>query len=325
MLVCVAASCQEKPVAPKSENWVLRAGSYVVTQEDLLDHLKRISLHGDINPSQLLDPALIKSAARELLNHKVMVQLAHNATVVVPDSQIELQLDILQKSLTAKDRKQQPDNRKLSGEKLRQSLYENILVSEYLKEKLYNRIVVDDEEIAQAYEAHPEWSETPERVRVRQIVVPTEEQAQSIRRELWRKTITFADAARKYSIAPEAARGGDLGYFSADEMPPFFGEQCFKLYRGVISKPLASDYGYHLFLLVDKKPGNKLTLEEARGPIHSRLFEQKKQDIEHQVLEKALHAYLLEERFTEVRDYLRTHLLGVASHLNDQGGHGANP
>jgi|GEM_PF-1182982 len=324
-VVSLCAACQKQQIAPKSEDWVLRAGPYVVSQDTLLDRLKRIALQGDINPSQLLEPVLVKSTARELLNHMVMVQLAKNALVIVPESQVELQLDILKNSKGKDAFDKRMETLKLSEEKLRQSVQENILVSEYLQEKLYNRIVVDDTEIAQAYNEHPEWTDSPERVRVRQIVVGTEEEAQKIRRELWRKTITFADAARKYSIAPESTRGGDLGYFSKDEMPPFFGEQCFKLYKGVISKPLASEYGYHIFMLVDKKTAKKRTLEEAKAEIHAKLFERKKQAIEQQALEKALKSYLMEERFNEVRDYLRTHLLGVASRISDQGGHGANP
>ena len=159
-----------------------------------------------------------------------------------------------------------------------------------------------------AYEENPQWSRSPQRVRVKQIVVKTEEEAEDIRRRILTKKLTFEEAAQQYSIAPEGQRGGDLGYFSAEEMPPFFAEKCFNLHKGYIDKPVSSAYGYHLLALVDRLPERMLPLEDVQEQIKSRLFEQEKHKAEQEAVDAVLKRYLTEDRVNESMPFLTTRM-----------------
>ena len=79
-----------------------------------------------------------------------------------------------------------------------------------------------------------------------------------------------AAAARKYSQSPDAAKGGDLGFFSRNEKLPAFNE-AFNLPVGSVSKPIKSRFGYHLLKVVEKQPSKKLQFEEARDDIAKQL------------------------------------------------------
>ena len=90
-------------------------------------------------------------------------------------------------------------------------------------------------------------------VRARHILVPTEAEAKAILVEL-NKGTDFAELARQKSKDPgAAAQGGDLGYFTKDQMVPEFAEIAFKLEKGQLSEPIKTQFGWHIIKVEDKR------------------------------------------------------------------------
>ena len=90
-------------------------------------------------------------------------------------------------------------------------------------------------------------------VRARHILVPTEAEAKAILEEL-KKGTDFAELARQKSKDPgAAAQGGDLGYFTKEQMVPEFAEVAFKLEKGQISDPVKTQFGWHIIKVEDKR------------------------------------------------------------------------
>lgn len=56
----------------------------------------------------------------------------------------------------------------------------------------------------------------------------------------------FEDLAKKFSKCPSSQRGGDLGQFGRGRMVPSFDEAAFALQVNEISKPVRTQFGYHL-------------------------------------------------------------------------------
>ncbi|PKR86682.1 peptidylprolyl isomerase [Heyndrickxia camelliae] len=64
----------------------------------------------------------------------------------------------------------------------------------------------------------------------------------------------FEDLAKKYSKdTGSASKGGDLGWFGPGKMLPAFENAAYALKLNEISKPVKSDYGYHIIQLTGKK------------------------------------------------------------------------
>ncbi len=81
-----------------------------------------------------------------------------------------------------------------------------------------------------------------------------------IRKEITDGTISFGDAAIKYSKDPSAAGSegdlgyaGNLGYFTVFQMVYPFEEAAYNTPVGEISNPVKTQYGYHLINVTDKR------------------------------------------------------------------------
>jgi peptidyl-prolyl cis-trans isomerase SurA len=76
-----------------------------------------------------------------------------------------------------------------------------------------------------------------------------------IREKILKKDTTFEGAAKKYSDDTySAAKGGDLGYFTSMGMVYPFETVAYDTKPGEISKPVRSQFGYHIIKVLDKRP-----------------------------------------------------------------------
>ena len=171
----------------------------------------------------------------------------------------------------------------LSVAVLKAELRKLLMIQRYFRDIVYARLVIRDDEISVYLESHPELLIRPQRVRALQIVVKTKEEASNIAREI-RRGMKFEEAAMKYSLGPEGKNGGDLGFFSAGEMPAVFDEVCFNLRLGQLSPVVATDYGYHLFKIVDRQGASERSLAEVREEVELKLRREQEEAAQKRVI-----------------------------------------
>ena len=129
-------------------------------------------------------------------------------------------------------------------------------------------------EVSRYYYKHRADYNVAERVRVRQIVTDSIDKANDLHKRL-KLGENFAKMAVNHSLSPDRAQGGDVGYFVRGTFPKEFDEACFKLRKGELSPVVKSDYGFHIFKLLNKKPAGRKKLEEVAAQINQKLFEEK--------------------------------------------------
>jgi peptidyl-prolyl cis-trans isomerase C len=96
---------------------------------------------------------------------------------------------------------------------------------------------------------------TPPRCRLSQVFVRTEEEAARVAQKLRASPQSFETVAREHSVAPEAEHGGDLGWIEVGRGLALFDEICTSsLKPGQISPVVPSEYGFHVFRLVELEP-----------------------------------------------------------------------
>ena len=83
-------------------------------------------------------------------------------------------------------------------------------------------------------------------------MIADEKAAQKLKAEL-DNGADFAKLAKKHSKCPSGKSGGDLGFFGKGQMVKEFDDAAFSLPVGVVSKPVKTEFGYHLIVVTAKR------------------------------------------------------------------------
>lgn len=157
--------------------------------------------------------------------------------------------------------------------KRRLALYQaKALRDAYFFQKI--RPMVTEEEIRKVYDEEAVKLQQTERIRARVIQVATEQEANDILGRLANGE-TFEDLAKKYSLDGSKEAGGDLGYFTAEDMVAEFSKAAFALKVGEVSKPVKTDLGWYIIRVDDRKQGVAQPYDQVKPAIRNVLLRRK--------------------------------------------------
>lgn len=136
---------------------------------------------------------------------------------------------------------------------------------------------VTDEAVRASYDEQAAKVESEERARARHILVASEEEAKDVAARL-AKGEDFETLAKELSLDGSKEYGGDLGYFTAEEMVPEFSKAAFGLEVGEVSDPVKTEFGWHVIKLEDRRKGGAQPYEDVENSIRMVLLRQAVQD-----------------------------------------------
>ena len=159
-------------------------------------------------------------------------------------------------------------------------------------ESFKSEVQVSENQLQEYYEDSIDSFKEKKQVKARHILfkvaenAPEEEQQKAKEKalEVLKKAQEgkdFAELAKKHSEDPLASEGGDLGYFSENQMVKTFEEAAFRLKTGEISEPVRTSFGYHIIKVEDVKEARTKSLEEVKGQILSQLTRTATSDLAH--------------------------------------------
>ena len=108
-------------------------------------------------------------------------------------------------------------------------------------------------------------------VRARHILLPVDaaDRAREIRQRIASGQISFANAARQFSIdESNKNRGGDLGWFGRGRMVPEFEAAALAAPVGQVIGPVQTQFGQHL-ILVEGRESNEVELVQIARPVEA--------------------------------------------------------
>lgn len=153
------------------------------------------------------------------------------------------------------------------------------IAKEVLTSMAINKVLADititDEEAKKYYDENKEAFSEPATVSAKHILVATEEEAAKIKAEIADGTITFEEAAKKYSTCPSKEQGGSLGAFSKGMMVPEFEKAAFESEIGVVTEPVKTQFGYHLVLVEGKNEASTKSFDEVKDSVINQLLQER--------------------------------------------------
>ncbi|HIS53777.1 TPA: peptidylprolyl isomerase [Candidatus Galligastranaerophilus gallistercoris] len=91
---------------------------------------------------------------------------------------------------------------------------------------------------------------------------------------------SFAALAKQYSDDKVSAqKGGDLGFFTRNDMVKPFADAAFTLKPGTVSEIVVTDYGNHIIIVTDKAAAGIQPFEKMKDEIQTYLEQKKKIDV----------------------------------------------
>jgi foldase protein PrsA len=161
------------------------------------------------------------------------------------------------------------------------SLREDIkaqLISEKIYDSVTKNAKVSDAAIAKYYKDNKAQYQVAESRDVRHILVKTKAQADKIYAQL-KAGANFAALAKQYSLDPGSKdNGGKLTITRGQTVAPF-DTTAFLLTTNQISKPVKTQYGYHVIQPIsDVKPPSTTPLKDAKPQIEAQLLDKAKND-----------------------------------------------
>ena len=155
---------------------------------------------------------------------------------------------------------------------------EKILHDIWVAEQIHARVTEND--IRAYFDTYvaPELAkqnENVEEVQARHILVATQGEAETVIKRL-EKGEGFAALAGELSLGPSASRGGDLGYFLAEEMVQAFSDAAFALQPGELSAPVETEFGWHVIRLEDRRVVPPPSFEDLSEQIRAFLEQQER-------------------------------------------------
>jgi len=177
---------------------------------------------------------------------------------------------MIERRLALEDAKKNHIEKSEAYQKALQKVEEKLMLDFWMKKQV-EEINITKKESKQYYFEHRKKFLQPASVKVRHILLATEEEALIVISELMNsKNLKkdFIKLAKSESTGPSAENGGELDWFVIDEMLPEFSEAAFRLQKGTITKrPVKTQFGYHVIYLEDKRERGVLPYKKVEEGI----------------------------------------------------------
>lgn len=146
-------------------------------------------------------------------------------------------------------------------------IVKNNMLKNYAMHKIFEKVSVSEDEIENYYEENKDTLFSPVTYTASHILLESEEMADKVLDQI-NEGLDFKQAAKKYSLDPTKDNGGSLGSFPKGVMVKEFQEGLDKLKIGEISKPIKTQFGYHIIKL-DNKVDSSNTYDDIKDKVKS--------------------------------------------------------
>jgi len=235
-----------------------------------------LALDGVSEQSAAEQQLLQRRLLAQLIDRKLILIEAEKRGVQISAAELETALADLRGTYSTEEFQEVLRSSNQDPEQWVQLLKLRLLTEKVAEEATAVVAEVSEEEVTAFYRKNPDQFQRPAQLRARQIMLQTQAEAEQVLGRL-EQGEDFAELAREVSLSPDRENGGDLGYFARNQLPVEFDEVLFKLPVGRVSEPVASPYGYHLFLVEEKRKKGLEPLSSAKEELTAQLHRERKE------------------------------------------------
>jgi peptidyl-prolyl cis-trans isomerase SurA len=256
-----------------------------------------------------------KDVLRDLIDQQLLLEKGKDLGIS-GDTELIKRLDEMRKQMnleSLEDLEKAAQQQGVSFEDFKQNIRNNIITQQVIGSEVGRNIKISQQETHDFYDKHKAELERPEAVRLEEILVSTQPQAQQdankaseamtqedpaklqaaeqkaneLLKEI-RSGAKFEDVAKKSSDGPTASQGGDLGVFKRGELAKELEDKTFSMKPRDVSDVIRTKQGFLILKVADHYSAGIPPLNEVEPQIQEQIYMQK--------LQPALRAYLTKLR-----------------------------
>jgi len=223
--------------------------------------------------------ALSRAFLEQLIEQAMLLQEAERLKVKVSEKELAARMTQYRDEMSEEAFLEMLAAQNLSIEALKKTTRTGLLI-----EKLLNRLPVEngsespdipEAAIQDYYERHRQQWQIDVELKLRQIIVKTQEEAENIYLSIL-EGADFNTLAKTHSKQSQAGEEGDLGFLQQGETPIEF-DPLFQMEVGEISHVIKSPFGYHIVKIEDRREQRLLSYEAVREKIYKLLLDQRRE------------------------------------------------
>lgn len=253
-----------------------------------------------MDPSKLTEDQKL-AGYHKLLDDLITEKLlkAKAADYKITDAEVDAELAKVKKNFP--DEKAFEAQLKQSGQtedKLKGLIKDGLAERKWVDTQTAGKVEVTDADAEAFYKANTKEFEQPDQVRASHILfmVPQGAPDSEVKKkeaeaqkayDRAKKGEDFTKLAKELTEEPNGKEtGGDLNFFSKDQMVPEFANAAFGMNVGDISKPVKTQFGYHVIKVTGKKPAGTVPFDQVKPQLIAYLKSQKQQAAVQEVIGK---------------------------------------
>ena len=303
----------------KNSNAIIKVDDNVITQRDFKKAFETVSggMLKSLGIDEKKDPdnIMILMAKEQVISQLIINALINNEIEQNKISVSKEELENAEKEITGKfaSKEQFLEILKSNGvtyDDFKKNLEQEIKIKKYVDS--IAMVSVGEAEAKKYYKENPDKFKYPQQVRASHILISAnpevikskikkdnkdvndeelnaevqkqldeaKKKAEELLAKAKKNPSSFAQLAKENSQDTfSAIKGGDLGFFTKDEMVEEFSKIAFSLKPNTISSIVQTPYGYHIIMVTDRKEAGKYTFEETKKDIIAVLEDQDKLSI----------------------------------------------
>ncbi len=276
LVLLIVPGCSQKTESAAGHKPVIRVDGNVLTLAEFNEFFEPLKM-SYATEQGAVSTDIAQARLRfllQLLEEMIVLRRAEELRLSISPEELREAVGRVQREYSEESFKAVFMKQAISVETWQERLRRQLLVEKVIGKELLAQISATPKEISKYYDEHREEWTRGEQIKARQILLPTKEKANRVLKQL-KKGEDFAALARLYSVAPEAAQGGDMGYVVRGGLPKSLEDQLFALPQGKVSRVTKTPFGYHIFEVTEKKRRDESRIDGFMERIRGRIQKEK--------------------------------------------------
>jgi peptidyl-prolyl cis-trans isomerase SurA len=295
------------------EEIVARINNQIITRSDYekeQQQLKEEAQEQDPAHAEQIVAEGQKDVLRGLIDRELLLEKGKDLDISA-ETELIKRLDDMRKQMkldSMEDLEKAAQAQGVSFEDFKQNMRTEIITQQVIQREVGSRINPSKEEEQKFYEAHKSELARPERVKLSEILISTDQvgddpqklaAAQSKADDLLKQIkagANFEEVAKKQSQGPSAAQGGDLGYFERGKLAKQLEDLTFNMKIGEVSDVIRTKQGFVILKVTEHQTPGIPSFSDVEGRMQEAVYMQKLQPALREYLKK-----LRDDAYIDVR------------------------